>query len=148
MHNTIVEKFFHKLLYLIEILLAALTIIVLVGNLGMEAYRVIIDPSYFPSGDHFLHSILSIVVGLEFVRMLIDLTPGNLLEVVTVAIARQIILSHNDPLTLLSGVAALAGLFAIRRFLLRRNQLHIGINRFFNESDRRTMEKSEQSPAE
>ena len=131
-----VDKFFHKLLYLIEILLAALTIIVLVGNLGMEAYRVIVDPSYFPSGDQFLQSILSIVVGLEFVRMLIDLTPGNLLEVVAVAIARQIILNHNDPLTLLTGVAALAGMFAIRRFLLRRNQLHIGINRFFNESDR------------
>lgn len=30
---------------------------------------------------HMLHNLLTIVVGLEFVRMLIDTTPANILEV-------------------------------------------------------------------
>ena len=48
-----------KLLYCVEFALAMLTIVVLVGNLGMEAYRVILDPTYFPASDLFLHEILS-----------------------------------------------------------------------------------------
>ena len=134
MHNPLIEKFFQKLLYIIEILLAALTIVVLVGNLGTEAYRVIVDPSYFPSSDLFLQNILSIVVGLEFVRMLIDLTPGNLMEVVTVAIARNIILTHDDSITIIVSVVALAVMFAIRRFLLHGKDIHKGISEFFSEA--------------
>lgn len=132
MHNPHIEKFFQKLLYVIEILLAALTIVVLVGNLGMEAYRVIIDPSYFPTSDLFLQNILSIVVGLEFVRMLIDLTPGNLMEVVTVAIARNIILTHDDSITIIVSVVALAVMFAIRHFFLQHKDLHASISTFFS----------------
>ncbi len=133
MRHPLIEKFFQKLLSIIEILLATLTIVVLVGNLGTEAYRVIVDPSYFPSSDLFLQNILSIVVGLEFVRMLIDLTPGNLMEVVTVAIARNIILAHDDSITIIVSVAALAGMFAIRRFLFQRKDLHKEVSAFFSE---------------
>ena len=71
----------------------------------------------------FLHEVLTIVVGLEFVRMLIDTTPANILEVLAVAITRHVILSHDDPISNLLSVACIAGLFAIRRFLFRRNEL-------------------------
>ena len=70
-----------------------------------------------------LHNLLTIVVGLEFVRMLIDTTPANILEVLTVAITRQIVLNHSDPWADLALVACIAGLFAIRRFLIRRSEL-------------------------
>ena len=36
------------------------------------------------------------MVGLEFVRMLINLTSANTLEVLIVAIARQIIVDHSS----------------------------------------------------
>ena len=127
MHDKI-GKIIHKVLYIIEVLLALLTIIVLVGNLGMEAYRVIIDPTYFPTSDLFLHEILSIAVGLEFVRMLVDMTPANILDVLTVAIARHIIVSHEAPLALLAGVVCLAGLFAIRRFLIRHKDMQVELS--------------------
>ena len=128
MHDKI-GKIIHKVLYIIEVLLAILTIIVLVGNLGMEAYRVIIDPTYFPTSDLFLHEILSIAVGLEFVRMLVDMTPANILDVLTVAIARHIIISHEDPLGLLVGVVCLAGIFAIRRFLIRHRDMQVELSK-------------------
>ena len=75
---------------------------------------------YFESSDTYLHNILTIVVGLEFVRMLINLTPANTLEVLIVAIARQVIVNHNDALSNIACVLCIAGLFAIRRFLVSK----------------------------
>ena len=79
--------------------------------------------TYFDSLSTFLHSFLNILVGLEFVRMLIDTTPANILEVLTVAITRHVILSHDDPWSNLACIACIAGLFAIRRFLIRHHEL-------------------------
>ena len=78
---------------------------------------------YMTDLSHFLHNVLTIVVGLEFVRMLIDTTPASILEVLTVAITRHVILAHEDPWSNLACVACIAGLFAIRRFLIRRSEL-------------------------
>ena len=72
---------------------------------------------------HILTNILTIVVGMEFVRMLIDTTPANILEVLTVAMTRHIILTHDDYISNLVCVACIAGLFAIRRFLVRKSEL-------------------------
>ena len=70
-----------------------------------------------------LHNLLAIVVGLEFVRMLIDTTPASILEVLTVAITRHVVLSNDSPWSILAYIACIAGLFAIRRFLIRRSEL-------------------------
>ncbi len=124
-----VERLIHKILTIVEIALAVLTLIVMVGNLGIEAYRIIIDPSYFPDTEAFLHNILAVAVGLEFVRMLVDMTPANILEVLTVAIARHIIISHEDPLGLLVGIVCLAGIFAVRRFLIRHRDMQVELSK-------------------
>ena len=60
----------------------------------------------------------------EFVRMLTDLTPANTIEVLIVAIARHVILSHDDPLSNLACVACIAGLFATRRFLIPKQEMN------------------------
>ena len=78
---------------------------------------------YFGDLSTFLHHILTIVVGLEFVRMLIDMTPGNTLEVLIMATARHIIMNPDDPIPLLIGIVCIAGLFATRRFLIRRSEM-------------------------
>ena len=124
-----VEHIIRKILTIVEVALAIVTLIGMVGNLGMEAYRVIIDPTYFPTSDLFLHEILSIAVGLEIVRMLVDMTPANIQDVLTVAIARHIIVSHEAPLARMAGVACLAGLFAIRRFLIRHKDMQVELAR-------------------
>lgn len=128
MHQT-VERFIRKVLTVVEISLAVLTLIVLVGNVLMEAYSIIVDPSTFPAAEEFLHNMLAIAVGLEFVRMLVDMTPANILEVLTVAIARHIIISHEDPLGLIAGVACLAGIFAVRRFLIRHRDMQVELSK-------------------
>ena len=117
------ETFIHKVLHTLEFAIALLTLVVLVAMVGLEIYRMFSTADYFASVDTYLHNVLTIVVGLEFVRMLIDTTPANILEVLTVAITRHVILSHDDPWSNVACVACIAGLFAIRRFLIRRSEL-------------------------
>ena len=118
-----VEHIFRRILHWIERIIAAVTIIVLVTALGLELFKAVTTSGYLADMSTYLHNVLTIVVGLEFVRMLIDTTPASILEVLTVAITRHVILSHDDPWSNLACVACIAGLFAIRRFLVRRNEL-------------------------
>ena len=122
-HDHRVEHIFRRILHFIERVVAVLTIIALLAALGFEVYKCFQDVSYIADVENYLHSVLTIVVGLEFVRMLIDTTPANILEVLTVAITRHVILSHDDPWSNLACIACIAGLFAIRRFLVRRHEL-------------------------
>ena len=120
-----VEHVFRRILHFIERCIAVITIVVLLVCLVAEVLEMC-QLSILPVTvdlNLYLHEILTIVVGLEFVRMLIDTTPANVLEVLTVAITRHVILSHDDPWSNLACIACIAGLFAIRRFLIRRNEL-------------------------
>ena len=118
-----VDHLFRRALHYIERFIAIITIIALLAALGLEVYEMFTTEGYFADTHHILHNLLTIVVGLEFVRMLIDTTPANILEVLTVAITRHVVLTHEDPLSNLASVACIAGLFAIRRYLIRRSEL-------------------------
>ena len=122
-HDHKVEHFFRHILHFIERVVATITLIVLIIALVQQVVTLVIDPSHLSDINEFLHHILTIVVGLEFVRMLIDTTPANNLEVLTVAITRHVILSHDDYWSNLVCIACIGGLFAIRRFLIRRSEL-------------------------
>ena len=118
-----VDHLFRRALHIIERFIAIITIIALLAALGLEIYEMFTEVDYFREVDHLLHNLLTIVVGLEFVRMLIDTTPANILEVLTVAITRHVILSHENPWSNVASIACIAALFAIRRYLIRRSEL-------------------------
>ena len=123
--DSIVDHTLRWVLHYIERFIAVLTILALLAALGLEIVHMIkYATSYFADVESMLHHILTIVVGLEFVRMLIDTTPANILEVLTVAITRHVVLSHDDPWSNVACIACIAGLFAIRRYLVRRSELN------------------------
>ena len=118
------EHLFRRSLHVIEHIIAFITILALLGALGIEVYHMFTSGSaYFEDVNHMLHNLLTIVVGLEFVRMLIDTTPANILEVLTVAITRHVVLSHENPWSNIASIACIAALFAVRRYLIRRSEL-------------------------
>ena len=121
--DSVVEHVFRRALHFLERVIAVITIVALLTALGLEIYEMFTTAGYFNDTHNMLHNLLTIVVGLEFVRMLIDTTPANILEVLTVAITRHVVLTHEDPLSNLASVACIAGLFAIRRYLIRRSEL-------------------------
>ena len=123
-----VEIVMHHILHILEFLIALLTLGVLIVMLALELYKMVTLPDYFSTVHNYLHNVLTIVVGLEFVRMLIDMTPANTLEVLIVAIARQVIVSHDNPWSSVACVACIAGLFAIRRFLIPKKEMKVELS--------------------
>ena len=118
------DHFFRHVLHYVERTIASITLIGLIIVFVYSVFLMFTDPANYLFDTHnFLHSILNIVVGFEFVRMMIDTTPANILEVLTVAITRHVILSHDDYWSNLICIACIAGLFAIRRYLVRRSEL-------------------------
>ena len=78
---------------------------------------------YVAATDTYLQNILTVVVGLEFVRMLINLTPANVLEVLIVALARQVLINSDGMWGNLICIVCIVGLFAVRRFLVKKDEL-------------------------
>lgn len=72
---------------------------------GTEAYR------------HFLESALDLVIGIEFIKMLIKHTPGSVVEVLLFALSRHMVLEGGNAMENLLTVCAIAVIFGIRRFL-------------------------------
>lgn len=118
-----ITNVFNRAVHALEHFIAFLTLVVLMGLIVCEIYKMFTSDGYFSSSHTYLHNILTIVVGLEFVRMLINLTPANTLEVLIVAIARQIIVDHSNPVSNVVCVLCIAGLFAIRKFLISKKDL-------------------------
>ena len=56
MHHKVVNVI-QKILHVLEFIISALTLIVLVGMLGNEVYKMFSTPEYFISLDNYLHNI-------------------------------------------------------------------------------------------
>ena len=71
---------------------------------------------------HFLEEFLvwatTLVIAVEFVRMLMHPSANNILELLIMAISRSIILHHEDYISVLVNILCIIGLFATRRFLI------------------------------
>ena len=72
------------------------------------------------SFERILSMTLTLVIGVEFTKMLIKHTPESVIDVLLFAIARQVVMYHDKTMDLLFGIVAIAGLFAIKRFLFIR----------------------------
>lgn len=70
----------------------------------------------------FLGDLFTLLIGVEFVKMLAKHTAQTLLEVLMFAIARQMIVEHLNMLETIVGVAAIGIIFAIRKYLLLQVQ--------------------------
>ena len=122
-HGKRVNLVFRQILHWLERIIAAITLLVLMGNLAIECWQILKNPGALSDLTHILHSLLGIVVGLEFVRMLIDTTPANVIEVLVLAITRHVVLAHEDPVSNVLSILCIAALFAVRRFLIRPEEL-------------------------
>lgn len=121
--NKKLNRFFHSAIRFFEYAIAVLTLVFILALIVLEVKKIFTVDSYFFTADVFLKNMLTILVGLEFVRMLINLTAANTIEVLIVAIARQVIIDHDNALGNIACVLCIAGLFAIRKFLLSKNDV-------------------------
>ena len=123
--NHTIRKHFNEIIYNIsrytEIVLSIIILVVIALSgirLIMEVAATSVpnmDTEFFTS---FLSQALSLVVGVEFVKMLCRHSAQTVVEVLLFATARQMVVEHMDPVQTLIGVIAIAILFAIRKFLM------------------------------
>ena len=110
----------HELTYYIELIIAVIMCCV-IAIMTFKLLTIAI-PNYIVDGkieiEGFLEKVMMLAIGLEFVKMLCKHTPSTVIDVLLFAIARQMIVEHTSTLENLIGIAALAGLFATRKYLL------------------------------
>jgi len=125
MRRKLQDKMF-ELSYLFELFIS-----VIVG-LGIIVFAVKLvvefaDLEYLKSSSASLVSVLDkaiiLAIGAEFIKMLCKHTPETVIEVLAFALARQLIVGHASPIENLITVIAIAILFAVHRFLLKRHDL-------------------------
>ncbi|MBQ2932745.1 MAG: transporter [Clostridia bacterium] len=70
-----------------------------------------------------LDDAIILAIGAELIKMLCKHTPETIIEVLAFALARQLIVGHTAPWENLVTVFAIAVLFAVRKFLLKRKDM-------------------------
>lgn len=70
-----------------------------------------------------LDDAIILAIGAELIKMLCKHTPETVIEVLAFALARQLIVGHEKPFGNLITVVAIAILFGIRRFLLKKHDM-------------------------
>ena len=127
-----IDQVIEKVLIVIETVIAIFSVLVLGGLLVELIHHILANPTAFMSGEDavsdYLHHMLTIVIGLEFVKLLMHLTPANILEVLIMAISRGIIVSHGTAVDNLLSIICIVALFAAKRYLIPRAELHKGID--------------------
>lgn len=121
-HSVLLHRF-SVALHWFEVGMAALTVLFVclgVWYLLRELLHfdsMIADVGLHVGFEELLSDILLLVVGIELAIMLVRRTPESLVEVMFFVIARKMLIKTDHVYELLIGVAALAGLFAIRKYL-------------------------------
>ena len=117
------QKFISVLLRIsgaVEVLLSIIVLVaILISSVSLVWELGIFNGEFIAPDklDAFLGQALGLVVGVEFIKMLIRHTPGAVIEVLLFAIARQLIVYHTSTLETLIGILAVGCAFAIRKFL-------------------------------
>ena len=123
-----IDKKLSSVLMFLETLIAIFSVLVLVGLLVEHVWFVICNPDHLLGAENsvttYLHHMMDIVIGLEFVKLLMHLTPGNILEVLTMALSRGIIVNHGSAVENLMSIACIIALFAAKRYLIPRAELN------------------------
>ncbi|MBM7624594.1 hypothetical protein [Sporohalobacter salinus] len=98
---------------------------VLIGFIDLAKYINVIfslsPQNAYEYFQNFLSHTLLLVIGLEMIIMLIQHTPGSVVEVLIFGIARKVLIHSDNMIDLVLGVIALAGLFAVKKYLLEGN---------------------------
>lgn len=112
--------------YIIELfvsLLVSIAVVIVAARVIFEMFNISFINSGIDSLVVVLDKAITLAIGAELIKMLCKHTPETIIEVLAFALARQLIIGHAAALENLITVAAIAILFAVRRFLLNRHDM-------------------------
>ena len=112
--NAATVKFLLKAAWVLELLIALFILLVTVLQMvltGKDSVHYLLLGQF--SLYEFFGSVMNVVVGLEFIKMLVLHTPKAVIDVLLFAIDRQLVVSHSSSVDTLLGVAAVVLIFVI-----------------------------------
>lgn len=118
--QSLLTDILNRIAYYIEIAMS----FVLLATVVVLLVELVASSGLFSfTGNHleftsFLSQAFNLIIGVELTKMLCRHTPETVVEVLLFATARQVIVSHSGSMEILTGVIAIAGLFAVKKFLL------------------------------
>ncbi len=115
MHSNFVKRLL-KAAWVLELVVAVLILAVTLLELFLLGEGTL-SQVLGASAPAFFADAMTIVVGIEFVKMLMLHTPRAVTDVLLFAIARQLVVNHSSAVDTLLGVAAVALIFVIKKFL-------------------------------
>ena len=101
----------------VEITLGMVILIAcIVSGIGMVAdmNKLFGDPAYLQAR---MSSACLIIIGIELIKMITSYTIDSVVDVMLLAIARQMIVEHTSPIENLIAVLSIGILFVIRKYL-------------------------------
>lgn len=110
----------YRIAQLLEILVSILVILAILFSFATIFHQLGLmasDPSDADGLQAFLSTAFTVVIGIEFLKMLSRHNLSSVVEVLLFAISRQMVIEHTSPAENLLMVAAIAALFLIRKFL-------------------------------
>lgn len=125
MRKKLQDKMF-ELSYLFELFISVIVgiaILILAVRLVVDTLNVSLYQEGVNSLVKILDDAITLAIGAELIKMLCKHTPETIIEVLAFALARQLIVGHAAPWQNLITVIAIAVLFAVRRFLLKRHDM-------------------------
>ena len=100
---------------LVAVLLVAALFAALLGLVqSLSPAALVEDPELF---SEFMGMASALVIGVEFVNMLCNHSMGAVIEIMLLAIARQMIVNHTSPLENLLAVLSVGLLYLFRKYL-------------------------------
>ncbi len=130
--------------YIFELIMA----LIVGAAIIIMAVRLVVDMTsleiYHEGADKLvtvLDDAIVLAIGAELIKMFCKHTPETVIEVLAFALARQLIVGHATPIENLITVAAIAILFGIRRFLLKRHDMVETPDGFIEAGDKETSDE-------
>lgn len=113
-----------NMIYRIAQFLEILISIIVIVAIAVSLYSVLVElkvmassPSDVNMLTEFLATAFTVVIGIEFLKMLSRHNMSSVVEVLLFAIARQMVIEHTSAMENLIMVVSIALLFTIRKFL-------------------------------
>ena len=115
--DTLLLNFIHIFEIIISIIIAIVIVFMIINLISsvVSSNLLSMETSEF---SEFLSSALTLVVGLEFVKLLCHNTPENLIEVLMLAISRQMVVEHLNTYQMLFGIISIAVLLAAKKYFV------------------------------
>ena len=105
--------------HFLEVIMSFVLVVVIVivgARLLFDAGNIFTDEPVVQL-ESFISNIMTVAIGVELVKMLAQHDASTIIEVLMFAIARMLVAEHGSTLEILLGVAAIAILFATRKYL-------------------------------